>query len=111
MTALLVALAGGTGAALRYLTALAVPGARATLLVNVVGSFALGALVGASAGHGVLTVVGVGLLGGFTTFSAASVEVAQAWLEDRRGLAVRWAVLMAFTCIAAATAGRVLFGV
>ena len=86
----LIALGGGAGAVLRYqagraLTALLGPATVAafpwaTLVVNVVGSFAMGLLAGWLARHGSASetwrlLVGVGLLGGFTTFSAFSLEL------------------------------------
>ena len=47
-----------------------------TLVINVTGSFLLGLLTALTVGHAGLadlqTVLGVGLLGGYTTFSAAS---------------------------------------
>ena len=49
-----------------------------TLCVNVVGSFAMGILIGAlvkqGGSEGVRLFWGVGLLGGFTTFSAFSLD-------------------------------------
>jgi len=86
----LVALGGGAGAVLRYqagrgLTALLGPAAVtafpwATLLVNVTGSLAMGLLAGWLARHGSgaetwRLLIGTGLLGGFTTFSAFSLEL------------------------------------
>ena len=86
----LVALGGGAGALLRYqagrtLTGLLGPAAVATfpwatLFVNIVGSLAMGLLAGWLARHGSegetwRLLVGVGLLGGFTTFSAFSLEM------------------------------------
>jgi fluoride exporter len=52
----------------------------ATLLVNVVGSLAMGLLAGFMARHGQggdhwRLFLGVGILGGFTTFSAFSLEM------------------------------------
>ena len=76
----LVALAGGLGAGLRYLVdGLVKHRSRGrvplgTLVVNVTGSFALGLLVAALPDGDALRVLGVGLLGGYTTFSAASLE-------------------------------------
>ena len=86
----LVALGGGVGAVLRYhagraLTVLLGPATVAafpwaTLVVNVVGSLAMGLLAGWLARHGSANelwrlLIGVGLLGGFTTFSAFSLEL------------------------------------
>ncbi|ANP74324.1 fluoride efflux transporter FluC [Cryobacterium arcticum] len=88
-----VSLAGGLGAALR----LALDGvvrARVrttlpvgTLLINVLGSFLLGVITGLTlalwlpeAWH---LVLGGGLMGGFTTFSTASVETVRLALDRR----------------------------
>ena len=79
----LVALGGATGAVLRYLLS-ALIGAHhlfpwATLAINIAGSFAIG-LIWGGFGHtdwfqqwGRILLV-IGLLGGFTTFSAFSLE-------------------------------------
>jgi CrcB protein len=90
-SSLLVALGGGVGSWLRYLTGRlwlaalgSVPAGTfpwATLTVNVAGSFAMGLLAGWLARHGTGSeswglLLGVGVLGGFTTFSAFSLELA-----------------------------------
>lgn len=82
---LLVALGGGTGAAARYLLGklalhLAGPGYPwGTLAANILGGFAMGVLAAVLAWRGgseaVRLLLGVGVLGGFTTFSAFSLEV------------------------------------
>ena len=77
------ALAGGIGAGLRYVVDVLVVGGGpgrlplGTFVVNVTGSFALGVLTGLGAGLvgcDLAWVVGVGLLGGYTTFSTVSAE-------------------------------------
>jgi fluoride exporter len=77
------AVAGGVGAALRYVVDVLVSAGRPVrfplgiLLVNVTGSFALGVLTGLGAGAvgtDLAMVAGVGLLGGYTTFSTVSLE-------------------------------------
>lgn len=45
-----------------------------TLLVNLLGSFLLGALVGLDTSADVLRLLGIGLLGSFTTFSTWMFE-------------------------------------
>lgn len=86
MQALLAVAAGGmVGAVLRYLvniaaTKLAGPGfPLGTMIVNISGSFAMGALVGAMAlswnvSQEARLFVMVGLLGSFTTFSTFSLD-------------------------------------
>jgi CrcB protein len=81
---LLVALGGGIGAAGRYGVSLAMPlkpgeWPWATFSVNVAGSLAIGVLAGWLSSRGDVAeswrlFLGVGVLGGFTTFSAYSLE-------------------------------------
>ncbi|MFC4669798.1 fluoride efflux transporter CrcB [Seohaeicola nanhaiensis] len=80
----LVAFGGAVGASLRYLSGLAIlrllghPSFPvAIIFVNVVGSFLMGAFVVAAANKGLThlsPLVMTGILGGFTTFSAFSLE-------------------------------------
>jgi len=80
-----VAAGGALGAAARYLVNTAFmralgPGFPwATLVVNVAGSFLMGALIVLLArrgGHHLAPLLMTGVLGGFTTFSAFSLDVA-----------------------------------
>ncbi|WP_209373725.1 fluoride efflux transporter CrcB [Brevibacterium renqingii] len=88
-----IAVAGGFGAAVRMLLdglikarlAGAVPWG--TILINVLGSLALGFLTGLTAHHLLPEVwhlvIGTGFLGGYTTFSTASVETVRL-VQERR---------------------------
>lgn len=113
MITLALALAGGLGAVLRLAVDVRLsPPAEArvphaTLAVNLSGSLLLGLLVGLGAGDDTLTILGTGLLGGYTTFSSASVEVARRALEGRRVDGLLTAVLMVVGCVALASAGVV----
>ncbi|MCB2045318.1 MAG: fluoride efflux transporter CrcB [Novosphingobium sp.] len=104
----LVALGGGAGAVLRYQlgrlmthwlgpnTITAFPWA--TLTANVLGSFAMGVLAGFLARHGQggdhwRLLIGVGLLGGFTTFSSFSLEMMLLIERGQSPLAVTYAAV------------------
>lgn len=114
MIPLVIALAGGLGAASRLvidgLVRHRLPSTFpwATVMINVTGSFLLGLLVGLGAGDHWQQVAGTGFLGGYTTFSTASFETA-GLLLDRRPLAAAvngLGVLAA--CVAAASCGYML---
>ncbi len=92
----LVALGGASGAVLRYHTGRLIGAAAGphavfplgTFSINVAGSLMMGVLAGWLARHGTggetwRLLIGVGVLGGFTTFSAFSLESA---LLIERGL-------------------------
>jgi CrcB protein len=103
--------AGGVGASLRLIVdgvVRSLTGSRlpwGTLTINVAGSFALGALLGAGPSSAVATVVGTGLLGGFTTFSTACFATAVLVLERRRLAGFAYAAGTLATAVAAAAAG------
>jgi CrcB protein len=77
---LLVALGGAIGSVARYLVSLAALslfGAAfpwGTLAVNILGSAAIGACAGLGVEGGTRLLLVTGMLGGFTTFSAFSLE-------------------------------------
>ena len=100
---LLVFLGGGIGSMLRYgvnLASAAILGPNfpwGTLLVNIVGSIAMGLLAGWSAfrgedGHLIRVFLATGVLGGFTTFSAFSLDVALLWERGQTGAAAVYAL-------------------
>ncbi len=77
-TALLVAAAGAAGVLARYGLSTLASGdwlLWTTLIINVVGSFLLGVLLaGGWGGDTARNALGVGFLGGFTTYSTFSVQ-------------------------------------
>ena len=92
---LLVALGGALGSALRYLTALllarhytgSIP--LATLVVNLVGCFLIGLLIGLCSETSHLRLLFItGFCGGFTTFSTFTAESYTMFREGASGLAL-----------------------
>jgi fluoride exporter len=99
---LLAALGGALGALARWAVAEAVPSPGgwpwATLLVNLAGCFAIGALLAALAARSpepawARPFVGVGVLGGFTTYSAFAVEVVTLLDDGAHALAAGYVLL------------------
>jgi CrcB protein len=109
-TAIGVLMAAGAAAVLRSLVGrhLNRPGRLpvGTLAVNVAGALALGMLAGADAPTA--TVVGVGGLGGLTTFSTLAVEVDALVADDRFGTAVAYVAVTVVLGVGAAGAGLAL---
>ncbi|MGO9854229.1 MAG: fluoride efflux transporter FluC [Acidimicrobiales bacterium] len=116
--ALLVAVAGGAGAVLRALLIHHVglrrsdPLPAGTMVVNASGSLVLGVLTGLSLYHGlgthVLAVIGVGLCGGYTTWSTASWETIHLLHIGHRTQAVVYTLGSLAVCVTAAAAGIAL---
>lgn len=110
-----VAGGGALGSLLRFAIGRAFPTAPgalpwATLGINVAGSFALGVLAGTAlarpdASPALRAFVGVGLLGGFTTFSAFSVETLTLAQEASVARAGLYVLLSVSAAIAAAALG------
>ena len=117
---LLVFLGGGLGAAARY--GLGVASLRAfgsawpygTFTVNLIGGFLMGVLVAVLAHRGGADqarwqmLLGVGVLGGFTTFSAFSLEVARMIETRAYGPAALYAGLSVVLSVGALFAGMIL---
>ncbi len=110
-TVLLVALGGAIGAALRFLSGVAILRLTgpaefplAIMSVNVVGSFLMGIFVVAAAHKGLTHLspfVMTGLLGGFTTFSAFSLEAVTLFERGDVGQAAVYVVVSVVVSIAA----------
>jgi len=90
---MLLALAGGLGAASRFLLDGAIRSRGTgtlpwgTIVINLSGSFLLGLITGLVAAHtlpdGCLLIAGTGFLGGYTTFSTASFETVRL-IQERK---------------------------
>lgn len=114
-TLLQVALGGAVGASLRYLAGIGVVRLFghtgfpvAILSVNVLGSLLMGVFVAAAAHRGLThlsPLVATGLLGGFTTFSAFSLEAVTLYERGDLGLAVLYVGLSVALSIAGLVAG------
>lgn len=109
-----VALGGAIGASLRYLsiiTAGRLFGSGfpvATVFVNILGSFAIGVLVVALAQKGgtrLSPFLVTGVLGGFTTFSAFSLDSFALWERGDAMLAVGYVAGSVILSLAALAAG------
>jgi CrcB protein len=106
---LALALAGGVGAVSRFALDGVIRSRTApwgTITINLSGSLVLGMLTGLAAASllpdGWLAIAGTGFLGGYTTFSTASVETVRI-LQERRwtaGIVVALGTLVAATLLA-----------
>ncbi|MDG4650236.1 fluoride efflux transporter CrcB [Roseibacterium sp. SDUM158017] len=113
-----VALGGAIGAVLRYLTGVGLVRAfghpafpLGVLTVNVAGSFAMGLFIGLAAQRGLTHLspfVATGILGGFTTFSAFSLEAVTLYERGAVGLAAVYVAANVVLSIAALFAGLAL---
>lgn len=95
MIIIYVALGGAIGATLRYLTSLVVAFPFGTLAVNVLGSFAMGLafVLIAQKGMDRLAIFAMtGILGGFTTFSAFSLDAFRLYERGDVGSAALYVV-------------------
>jgi len=116
---LLVMAGGAVGASARHLTGRATlslfgPGfPYGTLAVNLIGGFAMGLLVGALArmsvpGENWRLLLGVGVLGGYTTFSSFSLDVVNMIQRGDLAIAALYITVSVIGSIAALFAGLAL---
>ena len=117
---LIVFLGGGLGAALRHgvnLAALRLFGPNfpfGTLIVNVTGSIAMGLIAGYFAFKGGASqhwrlFLTTGILGGYTTFSAFSLDVAVLWERHAVWPAIAYVLASVLMSVAGLFAGLLLF--
>lgn len=111
-----VALGGAMGAVLRYALTALLPLSLfpwAILGINIAGSFCIGLVWALFADaqwfqHWGRALLVVGLLGGFTTFSAFSMETLTMLQQQRVVTAATYIVLSALGCVTAAALGHTL---
>ena len=105
-----VALGGALGASLRYLSGLGITRLvghgfpAGILVVNIVGSFLMGAFVVYAAKRGATylsPLVMTGFLGGFTTFSAFSLDAVTLYERGQTGLAATYVLVSVIGAILA----------
>lgn len=108
----LVAVGGAIGAVLRYAISYTIASSEfpwSTLMVNVVGSFALGILsvmaINNLVSKDATLLLGVGLLGAFTTMSTFSFETVDLLKNDQYILALTYSSLSFLLCIVCAFVG------
>ncbi|HUF84207.1 MAG TPA: fluoride efflux transporter CrcB [Acidimicrobiia bacterium] len=116
----LVALGGALGASARYGITEHFPTDAGrfpvtTLMVNLAGAFALGLVLEVVTMHRVedrwvRPLVGIGLLGAFTTFSTFAVEVTELFRDDAFAVATSYAAVSLIAGVAAATLGLMAAG-
>lgn len=110
----LVALGGALGSMARYLTASGVNRALGqgfpygTLAVNVIGSFAIGAVAAKVTSSDVRLFLMTGIMGGFTTYSAFNEETLTALRAGLPIVALLNVGLTLLLCLAAGIAGAAL---
>jgi CrcB protein len=117
-TVLQVAAGGAIGAALRYLAGVGVVRLIgrfdfpvAILLVNVLGSTLMGLFVGMAATRGwtpLNAFIGLGILGGFTTFSSFSLETMTLIQRGEAGLAALYVAASVSLSVGGLALGLVL---
>jgi len=117
---LLVMLGGGIGAGGRHLVSMMTlrmfgPGFPVgTLTVNIAGSLIMGLFIGWLVKHGSAQMqdlryfVATGVLGGFTTFSAFSLDTSVLWERGDTHLALGYVVASVFLSIMAVFAGLMI---
>ena len=117
LTVLQVALGGALGASGRYLTGVAMTALMGrsfpwgTLTVNILGSFLMGVLVVVMANFSATRLapfLTIGFLGGFTTFSSFSLDVATLYERGDLALAFGYVAVSVLVSVAALFAGLAL---
>lgn len=116
MTYLLVGAGGAIGAMARYFISTLTPPTfpYATMIINITGSLAMGLIIGILARtlppmqEEIRLFLAVGILGGYTTFSAFSLDVVTLWQRGDATGATLYVVISVVVSIVALYAGLML---
>lgn len=113
-----VAVGGAAGASARFLTGVGIarvlgmnPFPLGVIVVNILGSFLMGVFVVAAAHRGLThlsPLIMTGFLGGFTTFSAFSLETVTLYERGDFGLAMMYVILSVVLSVGGLAAGLYL---
>ncbi len=108
-TVLQVALGGAIGSVLRFLAVQAFSTPWAVAAINVAGSFAIGVLFVTLADRpGLSPLLMTGVLGGFTTFSAFSLDALKLWTAGHTTTALAYTAGSVILSLAAVALGAAL---
>ena len=102
-----VAIGGALGSVLRYLTVAAIGAPVATAIVNVAGSLVMGALFVLLTPR-LSPLLMTGILGGFTTFSAFSLDVLKLYTQGQPVQALLYIAATVLFSLIAVAAGAAL---
>ena len=107
---LMVGIGGALGAMLRYGTtllfqSLELSSNMATVVVNVIGSFCMGLLIGYFEQNPWLLLATVGICGGFTTYSTYAMQSVVLLQQGRYGMALVYVFGTLLLCISFTTLG------
>jgi len=116
-----IGLGGFVGSVLRYIIGLVHVSEKTefplmTMLINIIGAFAIGVIVGFSEKLGGLSpnavlFIKVGVCGGFTTFSTFALETSELLSGGKAALGLLYIVLSVVLCVLAVFLGKSLIGV
>ncbi|MBP1922969.1 CrcB protein [Halorubrum alkaliphilum] len=105
LAAMAVGIGGAAGALARHAVGLAIESRWSLVVVNTLGSFALGVVIGVPTGPSATLAVGVGFCGAFTTFSSFAVETVTTAEAGDPGTATAFAALNVVAAVAALLTG------